>query len=267
MRYPSLSLSLHRLELAYDLTSVARLTDRSRVHNDVLNPVYSVNGMTVSDDPLSRPAPQHPFRNKPSFALATSDILGASCSDPAKAVVAGIVNEQRRDFRATNATADIRGAQADTLAHSIRSERRVDPNWPRYRVLDGAQVDASAISVGKSIVFADLTALQERAQREKQAREEQERQQKQYAVSDVGNVGLVSAASRPGSRVSTSSVAVASGSNVVGKATATKRASASAGDSRGNVSAAVMGTSRAPLAERKQAESRREDIELVRQLS
>lgn len=230
----------------------------------MLNPVYTVNGMTVLDDPLSRPAPQHPFRNKPSFALATSDILGASCSDPAKTVVAGIVNEKRRDFRHSNATADIHGAQADTLAHSIRSERRVDPNWPRYRVLDGAQVDASAISVGKSIVFADLTALQERAQRDKEAKEDQERQRKPYVVSGVGNVGLIPAATRPGRRASTSAVAVASGSSVVGK-TAVKRASASAGDSRGNASA--LGTSRVPLAERKQAESRREDIALVRQLS
>lgn len=228
--------------------------------SNVLNPVYTVNGITVEDDPLSRPAPQHPFRNKPSFALATSDILGASCSDPAKTVVAGIVNEQRRHFRATNETGDINGAHADTFAHSIRSERRVDPVWPRYRALDGAPADASAISVGKSIVFADLIAVQDRAQREKELRLDQEHQKKPYIVSGVGNVGLVQSQTRPGRRASTSSAA-SSGSGT--EKVAVKRASASAGDSRppGTMS------SRVPLAERKQAESRREDIELVRQLS
>lgn len=210
----------------------------------MLNPVYTINGMTNEDDPLSRPAPQHRTRNKPDNALKTSDIAGASCSDPAEAVVAGIVQAQRRHFRATNATSDIRGAQADTFAHSIRSERRVDPNWPSYRALDGASVDSSAVSVGRSIVFADAIHRHE----QDAARSHKAQDAGQYVVSGVGNVGMVG--HQPRQR--RASLPMAKGMRD-GKATPH-----GIGDG---------GSGRSTPADRKQAESRRADIELVRQLS
>ncbi|POM60834.1 hypothetical protein PHPALM_30256 [Phytophthora palmivora] len=133
-----------------DILNVTDITNvdfkSSRVTN-VLNPVYSVNGMTIADDPLSRPLAQHPKRDKPNFTLRTDDIDGAGCSDPATAIVAGIIMSKRRDFRDTNVTSDITGAKADTLLHSIRSTRHIDPISPKYSGLDGSRVDSSAISI------------------------------------------------------------------------------------------------------------------------
>ncbi|RLN95159.1 hypothetical protein BBJ28_00017858 [Nothophytophthora sp. Chile5] len=254
----------------------------SRVTN-VLNPVYTVNGLTVSDDPLSRPLPQHPKRDKPSYALQTADIQGASCADPATTVVAGIVTAQRRNFREINATADIAGAKADTLQHSIRSTRRVDPNDPRYMALDGARVDSSAVSVGKSIVFAGLVhqhELLETAHRRGDSREKHT-----YAVSGVGNVGLLGPVSKErekkpvgGKRTSlcgseeppanaTPVVVARSKTELTPAITSGRAGSREPTSSRlASASDSSAGSGR-NSAERKQAESRRQEIQLVRELS
>ncbi|KAF1780077.1 hypothetical protein JG687_00012202 [Phytophthora cactorum] len=257
-----------------DILNVQDITNvdfkSSRVTN-VLNPVYTVNGMTFGDDPLSRPFVQHPKREKPSYALKTDDIEGASCTDPATAVVAGIVMAHRRNYRDTNVTSDISGATADTLVHSIRSTRRVDPNAPLYSALDGSRVDSSAISVGKSIVFADLVHEHEQLEA---AHKRKHTEVKPYVVSGVGNVGLLGSANRnrekkppsskqtdenppPTAPVKAAKVktdltpAITNGSKSSSNQ-ALKPSSGSGGRTRG---------------ERKQAEARREEIQLVRELS
>lgn len=179
-----------------DILNVRDITNvdfkSSRVTN-VLNPVYTVHGMTFSDDPLSRPLLYHSKRVKPSFSLKTDDINGASCADPAATVVAGIIMAHRRNFRDINNTSDIKGAKADTLVHNIRSKRHVDPNAPQYSALDGSRVDTSAISVGRSIVFADLVQKHELLEAgHKCSHTEKE----PYVVSGVGNVGLINSSSR-----------------------------------------------------------------------
>ncbi|KUF88570.1 hypothetical protein AM587_10007869 [Phytophthora nicotianae] len=260
-----------------DILNVQDITNvdfkSSRVTN-VLNPVYTVNGMTVSDDPLSQPLKQHPKRDKPSYALKTDDIEGASCTDPATAVVAGIVMAHRRNYRDTNITSDISGAKADTLVHSIRSTRRVDPNAPQYSALDGSRVDSSAISVGKSIVFADLVHEHEELEA---AYKRKHTEVKPYVVSGVGNVGLVGSANRnrekrpPSSKQtnekppSTAPVNAAKTKTDLtptitgGTKTSTQALKPSSAPGRANT-----GRTRN---EWKQEEARREEIQLVRELS
>ncbi|GMF47008.1 unnamed protein product [Phytophthora fragariaefolia] len=231
--------------------------------------------MTFGDDPLSRPLIQHPKRDKPSYVLKTDDIEGASCADPATAIVAGIVMANRRNFRDTNVTEDITGAKADTLLHSIRSTRRVDPNAPLYSALDGSRVDASAISTGKSIVFADLVHQHELLEA---AYKRNDGEVKPYIVSSVGNVGLLGSAHRdqeqrpPGAKrvplydedpPRTAPVNVAKMKTDLmpaitgGKSKPPKPLKATGGGAKD-------GRSRN---ERKQAAARREEIKLVRELS
>jgi hypothetical protein len=45
--------------------------------------------------------------------------------------------EDRREWRNTNFVGDIVGAQADTVVHSIRTDRHVNPLNPTYLSLDG----------------------------------------------------------------------------------------------------------------------------------
>ncbi|KAG6615643.1 uncharacterized protein IUM83_04997 [Phytophthora cinnamomi] len=265
-----------------DILNVQDITNvdfrSSRVTN-VLNPVYTVNGMTFADDPLSRPLIQHPKRDKPSYALTTNDIEGACCADPATAIVAGIVMAHRRNYRDTNVTQDITGARADTLLHSIRSTRRVDPNAPLYSALDGSRVDASAISVGKSIVFADLVHQHELLEA---AHKRDDGEVKPYAVSGVGNVGLLGSANRdrdkkpPGAkRVSiygdndppprTAPVNVAKMKTDLMPAITGGRSKLS----KPAKPASVLGGAKDGRTrnERKQAEVRRDEIKLVRELN
>ncbi|KAF0692481.1 hypothetical protein As57867_016387, partial [Aphanomyces stellatus] len=92
---------------------------------DNLRPVYIVNGFRSEDDPLSLPrAPYHAV-NHPFYPLETHDIQGANPADSLKGVVGNIPHVKRRHFRATNNVQDIRGAQANTVHHSIVSTRQV----------------------------------------------------------------------------------------------------------------------------------------------
>mmetsp|Transcript_79432 Transcript_79432/g.158604 ORF Transcript_79432/g.158604 Transcript_79432/m.158604 type:complete len:570 (+) Transcript_79432:39-1748(+) len=104
---------------------------------DPLKPEYRVNGMVIRDDPkYTQPRPLPGPANHDFYSLKTNDIEGAwpgwvpphECTPPI---------DQRRHFRNTNFVGDIRGAQADTVKHSIVTERVVNPLNPVYDSLDG----------------------------------------------------------------------------------------------------------------------------------
>jgi hypothetical protein len=226
------------------------------MHRNVLDPVYTVNGMTYHDDALVHPKQLHRTLNKPHNALRTSDIAGASAEDAGKTVVAGIANERRRGFRTTNRTDDVVGAHADTLLHSIRSNRRVDPNWPEYSVLDGKKVDSSAMCVAKSIVFADLIKEHDMVWK-------REEPKGPYVVCSVANVGLMGGSHQSKEnekeklpRRSTAPAGVLHGAT--SSRGSSSRTLATAG--------ATQATSRVTPTEKKEAEARRKEIELVRDL-
>lgn len=179
-------------------------------------------------------------------------VQGASCSDSAKAVVAGIVNENRRHFRAINATDDIVGAKADTFLHSIRSNRRVDPNAPAYTALNGQRVDSSAVSVGRSIVFAGLIRDHDDSVRAKD-----DAAKPPHVVAGVGNVGLTAVAPvkndrSGGARRSTAPTPIRGGS--LGLQLNARNSDAKS-------------SSRLTPAEKQQLVSHQEEIRLVRELA
>lgn len=164
------------------------------------------------------------------------------------------MNENRRHFRHINATEDIVGAKADTFVHTIRSNRRVDPNVPAYTALNGQRVDSSAVSVGKSIVFAELIKDHEMVWKKDNAT-------KPYVVAGVGNVGLTAVPDKKekgGARRSTAPTQTVGGGG--GSSSDHPRTGGTPG-------ADAKSSNRMTPAEKKQIVSRQAEIQLVRELS
>ncbi|CAM9740433.1 unnamed protein product, partial [Choristocarpus tenellus] len=110
---------------------------RTRRITNPLEPAYRVNGMDVADDPAkSRPRALPKAKDCPYYTLTTADIEGAQVGwKPMPKMNPPL--EARRHFRNTNFMGDISGAQADTLKHSICTNRHVNPLNPIYASLDG----------------------------------------------------------------------------------------------------------------------------------
>lgn len=107
-----------------------------------LMPVYTCNGMTHTDDPVyTHPRCLPKAHNSPFYSLTTADIEGARAGWKPPTLMQPCM-ENRRHFRNTNFTGDIPGAQPDTVQHSIRTERCVNPLAPVYTDLDGDQMQA-----------------------------------------------------------------------------------------------------------------------------
>lgn len=175
------------------------------------------------------------------------------------------MNENRRNFRAINATDDIVGAKADTFLHSIRSNRRVDPNLPNYTALDGQKVDSSAVSVGKSIVFASLIQEHDIVWK----RDGDGKDNAPYVVASVGNVGLsghhnVEKEKGGAARRSTTPTPL---SNSGGGPVASSSSRGVAGGGTPGGGSRGGNSSRLTPAEKKQVMSRQEEIRLVRELT
>jgi hypothetical protein len=131
-----------RLEAApsnaeFDVRDINNVGFKSTRVVDPLKPEYRVNGMVIRDDPkYTQPRPLPAPATHDFFSLKTNDIEGAwpgwvpphECTPPM---------DQRRHFRNTNFVGDIRGAKADTVKHSIVTERVVNPLNPVYDSLDG----------------------------------------------------------------------------------------------------------------------------------
>lgn len=110
---------------------------RTRRETNPLTPSYRVNGMDIADDPVkSKPKTLPKARDSPFYPLTTADIEGAQSGwRPLPQVNPPL--EARRHFRNTNFMGDIPGAQADTVKHSICTDRHVNPLNPVYASLDG----------------------------------------------------------------------------------------------------------------------------------
>lgn len=93
-----------------------------------MNPVYSVNGIIVHDEPRwTKPKPLKKFIPD-NHLLHTRDIDGA---------FSGWGRLERKEYRNLMSTLDVEGAQADTIKHSIKSERLTNPLTPVYQSLEG----------------------------------------------------------------------------------------------------------------------------------
>lgn len=105
--------------------------DRCTRSTNLTEPVYFVNGVTIQNEEKSHPKPlkKHIQDNA---LLQTRDIDGAY---PAW-------NQRpRREVRNIMSTMDVPGAQADTVIHSMKSDRVTNPLMPVFTSLDGKPLE------------------------------------------------------------------------------------------------------------------------------
>ena len=105
-----------------------RFQDRCKRDTNLTDPVYHVNGIVVENEEKSRPKPLKKQIDDSSL-LQTRDIDGAYSKD-----------HKRREIRNIMSTADVPGAQADTIVHSMKSDRVTNPLTPTYESLDGGNL-------------------------------------------------------------------------------------------------------------------------------
>jgi len=109
-----------------------RFQDRSQRCSNVLSPVYHFNGTEIEDDPVkTKPRRLPKFVENGTFSLRTDDVHGATTGKEKMFT--------RHELRNIMSTADIRGAQADTVVHSIVSTRNTCPLSPVYQGLNSGE--------------------------------------------------------------------------------------------------------------------------------
>jgi hypothetical protein len=120
---------LHGNDEGRDLLYVADISAKScrigkRV-TDPNNPTYHINGLDIADDRYTKPKAPKKFIED-SFLLKTKDITGASSDSR------GEDRFQRREVKNTNFVGDISGACADSIKHSIVTNRTTNPLQPVF---------------------------------------------------------------------------------------------------------------------------------------
>ena len=119
-----------------------------RVCRDPLQPVYTVNGLTIRDDPPRVvPVSRRP-RNEPMRSLLTTDIDGAVPITAETMKVGSLTLGARRETLDFHSTSDIAGAQSGTRRLGLKTARGTDPNERIYPLLDGRKLDADELAVG-----------------------------------------------------------------------------------------------------------------------
>jgi hypothetical protein len=121
--------------------------------------------MVLSDDqdPGMFSAGPRRGRDGPVLSLTTADIDGAQGGWKPEVAVGSVPVDKRRDFRVTNLTEDIGGAQAGSRNRGLRTVRLTDPNERNYVLLEGRPLDAEEVAVGKSWYTAASSVLAARA--------------------------------------------------------------------------------------------------------
>lgn len=109
-----------------------RFKDRTTRVTDPNNPFYHVNGMDYYDDKYTKPKAMKGYIAD-NHLLQTKDITGATPSH-------GEPKFERREFRNINFIQDIEGAQADSIKHSIVTNRQSNPLAPVYQSLDPGEL-------------------------------------------------------------------------------------------------------------------------------
>lgn len=120
----------------------SRFQDRCVRDTNLMDPVYKVNGIEIKDEVKSKPKPLKQFIPD-NHQLHTRDIDGA---------YPGWGHRPRREIRNIMNTLDVPGAQADTIVHSMKSDRVTNPLTPVYASLDGAPLSSIAPLMPASFV-------------------------------------------------------------------------------------------------------------------
>ncbi len=119
-------------EVPFTLTN-PRFQDRTQRHTNLNAPKYNIHGISIEDDPLkSKPKALKKFIANGTFSLRTDDVVGATTYTNPK-------RKERKEVRNIMNTLDVQGAQADTVKHSIASDRVTCPLFPVYKSLDNGE--------------------------------------------------------------------------------------------------------------------------------
>lgn len=131
----------------YDIMSIAevsrnthRYVDRTKRSSDPLDPRYNIHGDVVEDNARYTKPRGLPKGIPDSHLLQTRDIAGAYPGWTKGGM-------ERREFKNTNITTDIEGAQADTIKHSMVTNRCTHPLDKTYVSLDGDLLVSPVVSL------------------------------------------------------------------------------------------------------------------------
>jgi len=109
--------------------SSLKFAERTTRRSNPVQPVYEVNGIIIQDNDTTKPKKAKHFIEQGTFSLTTQDIVGATSANSPK-------KRERTGVRDIMITSDVPGAQADTVVHSIVSDRDTCPLFPVYQSLD-----------------------------------------------------------------------------------------------------------------------------------
>lgn len=109
-----------------------RFQDRTSRITDPNNVQYHVNGMDYADDKYTKPTALKSYIAD-NHQLQTKDITGAAPGFKDTKFV-------RREIRNINYIADIEGAHADSIKHSVVTNRQSNPLAPVYQSLDHGEL-------------------------------------------------------------------------------------------------------------------------------
>jgi hypothetical protein len=110
-----------------DITAKVKPIDKTMRRTNPIDPGYKIYGMDIVDNPKYTKPKSFPKQIMSGHLLRTDDINTASKH---------FQPHMRREFRNLTSTADIVGAQADTVVHSIQTKRETNPLAPTYQALD-----------------------------------------------------------------------------------------------------------------------------------
>ncbi|KAF4653141.1 hypothetical protein FOL47_010671 [Perkinsus chesapeaki] len=94
---------------------------------------------TIGEVPLSRPRKLQWDNSEPFFSLLKEDIAGASSQRHVGCIPFNIYQQSSEDRPDLHNTADIPGAQVNSLKKGIVTRRKLDPQNPKYTFLDGSK--------------------------------------------------------------------------------------------------------------------------------
>jgi hypothetical protein len=114
-----------------DITATSKPLDITTRRTNPIAPEYKIYGDYIHDDPKFTKPKHLPAQIFSGHLLKTQDVNDSSKSWKP---------HMRRDFRNLTSTADIEGAQADTVIHSIVTKRETNPLLPTYQALDRDQL-------------------------------------------------------------------------------------------------------------------------------
>lgn len=116
-----------------DIAAKTRYIDKTSRTTHPLDPYHTIHGMEIKDDNRFTKPKQPKSLIEDNHQLLTRDIAGAYVGWKSEMM-------PRKEFKNTNNTSDIKGAQASTFRIGITTTRETNPLLPVYQSLDPGDI-------------------------------------------------------------------------------------------------------------------------------